>query len=178
MRKWIAFGLLACALVSVGATSCEGNPSLNAQRDESVTARTQAFDRAERLYPLPLTQNFPLRQALVEFTEREDLINHPWYTYVLGDNGNIVGYYVTKTPPLNSCNFLSSTEDQGVSGAVLTAPSLDGIYYGGGGSSSNCDEWFFFDLATNALIKIRGVHFYTADQPLRLEADPILVQTQ
>jgi len=59
--------------------------------------------------------------------------------------------------------------------AVITAPSLDGIYYGGGGAAAGCDEWFFFDSATNALIKIRGVKFFTADQPLSLNAEPITV---
>ena len=90
----------------------------------------------------------------------------------------MVGYYVAKTVPINACNFLSSTEvvDSTSNGkVVLTAPSLDGIYYGGAGASSGCDAWFFFDSATDALIQIRGVNFFTADQPLRLEAKPITV---
>ena len=48
----------------------------------------------------------------------------------------------------------------------------DGVYYG----SSTCDAWFFFDAATNAEIQIRGVNFYTSDQPLRLNAQAIKVK--
>ena len=144
------------------------------QREDAIEERAKIFERAERAAPIPQTENFPLRRALVEFTEREDLLNHPWYVYILGDNGNTIGYYVARQVPVNSCTFLSSTEDVH-DGQTLTAPSLDGIFYGGGGASAGCDEWFFFDAATNALIKIRGVKFYTADQPLALSAEPILV---
>lgn len=144
-------------------------------RREATEFRENLFAQAQSLYPEPRAQNFPLRQALIKFTEREDLINHPWYVYILGYNGNVIGYYVAQTVPVNSCTFLSSTEiiDDG---AVVTAPSLDGIFYGGAGSAAGCDEWFFFDAETDAMIKIRGVFFYVADQPLRLEAEPILVK--
>lgn len=114
-------------------------------------------------------------------TARDDLLNHPWYIYILGLNGNVIGYYVSKTDPVNACDFLSSTEDLHHDGdkggfAITTAPSFDGIYYGGAGSASACDAWVFLDAATNALVKIRGLPFYVADQPLRLDAKPIRVQ--
>ena len=173
----IALALLGLAL---GSFACGPKPTPTQQREASVKARTEVFANAEAIAPLPQPQNFPLRQALVEFTLREDLINHPWYTYILGQNGNVVGYYVTKTVPISTCNFLSSTEvvDSTNNGkVVLTAPSLDGIYYGGAGASANCG-FFFFDYATNAMISLSpGVLFFSSDQPLRLEAAPILVET-
>lgn len=176
---------LAIALISVlvlmGADDdCSGaNTTPEAQRESSVETRSQVFAKAESRFPVPVLTNFPTRQALVEFTKRQDLLNHPWYVYILGDNGNVLGYYVAQTRPANSCNFLSSTEDvrdDNDGNLILTAPSLDGVYYGGAGGAASCDAWFFFDEATNALIEIRGVKFFTADQPLALEAEPIKVQ--
>lgn len=174
----IVVALWCAAFLVTGCTDGGTNKELQKQRKDSVKSRSQTFARAEAVAPAPKTNNFPLRKALVEFTERQDLVDHPWYVYIIAQTGNAIGYYVAKTVPVNACNFLSSTEvvDSGDTGkVVLTAPSLDGIYYGGAGASSGCDAWFFFDSATNALIQIRGVQFFTADQPLRLDADPIRV---
>ena len=169
--------LVAFAVMLLVLSACApGGATGRENRRFAVTFREEVFSQARTLHPEPRPQNFPLRQALVKFTEREDLINHPWYVYILGMNGNVIGYYVAQTVPVNSCTFLSSTEELSNEGAILTAPSLDGIFYGGAGSASGCDEWFFFDAETDALIKIRGVFFYVADQPLLLEAEPILVQ--
>lgn len=170
--RWLIFAILLLS-VPLFVSCTEGNPQA-----EQVNNRYSALDKASKLYPDPELENFPLRKALVEFTRRQDEIK-PWYVYLLGQNGNVIGYYIAQTVPINSCNFLSSTEKiwAGSNGAsqILTAPSLDGMYYGGGGASSGCDSWFFFDEATNALIQIRGMNFYAADEPLLLEADPILV---
>lgn len=167
----VAFLLSACG----GSTNSE----LQSQRKDSVRTRAAAFARAERAVPIPKTNNFPLRKALAKMTARQDLVNHPWYVYILGMNGNIIGYYVAQTVPVNACNFLSSTEvvDSTSNGKViLTAPSLDGIFYGGGGTSSGCDAWFFFDAATDALIQIRGMNYYAVDQPLNVDAKAIKVE--
>ena len=173
--------LLVAALLLTVAVACggeNGGASSSQQRKRSIQTRTDIFAAAEAKYPIPHPKNFPLREALVAFTEREDLLDHPWYVYIIADTGNILGYYVAKQVPVNSCTFLSSTEnvrDDDGGNLILTAPSLDGIYYGGGGASAGCDEWFFFDGATDALIKIRGVKFFVADQPLKLQAEPIEV---
>lgn len=171
MKKFGLAILCIAILFSLGCSIGQEN------RKRATRFREEVFSQARALYPEPRQQNFPLRKALVKFTEREDLINHPWYVYILGMNGNIIGYYVAQTVPINSSTFLSSTEIlEGT--AVVTAPSLDGIFYGGGGSTAGNDEWFFFDAETDAMIKIRGVPFFVSDQPLRLEAEPIRVQPQ
>lgn len=175
-------GIIAIALLAVLLIACDdkGNETLQEQRTSAVASRASAFNRAEQRYPVPVTNNFPIREALIEFTKRQDETSHPWYTYILGDNGNMIGYYVTKTGPINSCNFLSSTEEVKTYwekfGIVLTAPSYDGIYYGGGGSQGSCDKWFFFDYATNAKIEIRGLNFFTTDAPLAVDAQPIRIR--
>lgn len=175
MRKFLAIvGICVLASLALACTEEAGGKN----RTEAVKQRNQVFDRAELAVPVPQTINFPVRRALAKFTERQDQLDHPWYVYILNELGTAVGYYVGQTYPVNACNFLSSTEDvrddeQG--NLVLTAPSLDGIFYGGAGASSGCDAWFFFDATTDAMIVIRGVNFFVADQPLRLEADPIIV---
>lgn len=181
MRRLIVLALAAAIVLSLVACGSGGDKRLNEQRKESVSLRAATFARAEAAIPLPTTTNFPLRRVVAEMTKRDDLLNHPWYVYILGLNGNVIGYYVAKTDPVNACNFLSSTEDLHHDGdkggfAITTAPSLDGIYYGGAGSASACDAWVFLDAATNALVKIRGLPFYVADQPLRIAAKPITVK--
>jgi hypothetical protein len=176
----LTFVLLPLTLLILATACAEENDKVAAQRDRSIKTRADTFERAERAVPVPKTENFPLRALLAEMTIREDKVNYPWYIYILGDNGNTIGYYVGKTVPVNKCNFLSSTESVRSSdygNLVLTAPSLDGIYYGGSGASGACDAWVFQDVATSALITIRGVKFYTSDRPLRLEADAITVKS-
>jgi hypothetical protein len=180
MRKvtipvWV-IALVAVALISAacGAIATGGLNKADNRKDD-VEHRNDAYNAAKAKYPDPHPVNFPMRKQLVEFTNREDQLNHPWYVYILGDNGNTIGYYVAKFAPENSCNFLSSTEDiwTGDSGSSqkMQAPSYDGVYYG----ESSCDEWFIFDYSTNALVKFRGLKFYTADQPLKIEAEAIKV---
>lgn len=177
--KWSTIGALAVLSVAITAAAFgvirDTSPSDN--RKHAVEARNEAFNQGKALYPDPKPVNFPMRKQLVEFAQREDLLNHPWYVYILGLNGNVIGYYVAKFAPENSCNFLSSTEDVWSSdhgNLKMQSPSYDGVYYGG----SACDEWFFFDYGTNALIKIRGMAFYTADQPLKIEAKAITVKRE
>lgn len=172
--------LVVVSLFLFTACAAASTPSPADQRKTAVHARAEVFDRAQKAIPAPRTQNFPLRRTLAEMTARQDLLHHPWYVYILGENGNAIGYYVAKTVPINACDYLDSTEDiwtdsSGDSSQRMTAPSRDGIYYGGGGASSTCDAWVFLDVATNALIQIRGVNFFSSDQPLRLDAKPIKV---
>ncbi len=181
MLKKIALVILAITLLvtTVLVSGCSEGTSSEKQRENSIVTRAQMFEKAEALYPVPQTNNFPAREMLVKYTERQDLVNHPYYVYVLADTGNIIGYYVAQSYPVSINAFLSSTEDVYLPGngtsLTLTAPSLDGIYYGGSGASSG-DGWFFFDAETDALIVLYGVKLFVADQPLRIEAKPITVE--
>lgn len=180
MHRLIRFAIFAALLlvVGMGASECDDTGADDVQREKSIKARTDTFARAEAKVPLPRTNNFPLRSLLAEMTRREDLPNHPWYTYLLGEQGNVVGYYVSKTVPVNKCNFLSSTEKVKNAGyddnaaVLLQAPSLDGIYYG----KADCNVWVMQDYSTGALISFGGVPFTTADKPLNLDAEPIKVE--
>lgn len=145
------------------------------QREESIRTRAEMFERAEVAVPIPRTVNFPLRRVLAEYTRRQDLLNHPWYTYIISETGAITHYFVSTTVPVNSCAFLSSTEDETANG-IMTAPSLDGLYYGGAGAATVCNGWIFIDAATNTMGLAFGAEILTFDAPLILETEPLLIQ--
>jgi hypothetical protein len=166
--------LMALAFLCVG---CEGDQAAQL-RDSSVETRTETLARAEALFPTPINQNFPLRQLLVEYTERCDQVNHPWYTYIMSDTGAITHYFVSTTIPVSTNAFLGSTEDiynSGDGNLIMTAPSLDGIYYGGGGSITGTNGWIFIDAATGAMGIAYGQKILTFDSPLLLETEPQLI---
>lgn len=181
-RRLIVVALLGItAFAMFSAEDCGSNKNLDSQAKTAVKERTNSFDRAQKLYPVPELENFPLRKALVDFSVREDAINHPWYTYLLGMNGNIFGYYVTKTPPISACNFLSSTQSYigDKDGNVpASAPSIDGQFYGGSGAVGGCG-WFFFDYSTDAMFLISpSQQFHSVDQPLKLDVQPPKINVQ
>lgn len=171
--------VLALALLGAPNSGCATeNQQLNEQRQESVAARTNSMARAEAKYPVPYNTNFPIRGVLQEYTERQDLVNHPWYTYVFSDTGAITHYFVSTTLPVSTNAFLGATSTivytEGGS-LSMEAPSLDGIYYGGSGSSSNQNGWIFIDANTGALGVIYGCKIMTFDAPLLLETEPQLI---
>lgn len=175
--RW--FVIVFAALILLGGLSaCTGTYSDTGEqsRETSVNARWNNFQRAEARWPAPTNlTNYPLREALVKFTQHQNLINHPWYTYLISMNGGVIGYFVTETYPISTCNFLSSSEDVRTKGetgiTITTAPSYDGIFYGGGGSSAACQDMFFFDSATDVMYTFGGpaIHF-TSDQPISIYA--------
>jgi hypothetical protein len=145
-------------------------------REHSVADRWSNMKRATSLFPNPTDlTNFPMRGALLKFTERQDLVNHPWYTYILPIGSEQAFYFTTEQYPESVCNFLGSTEDirSGDSGkVVVTAPSYDGVFY------SNCpdDQYFVFDQQTDAMIVFGGPVFHiTSDQPLSIYANAVPV---
>lgn len=72
----------AVGAVAIQASSYDTSPSDN--RKQAVENRNNAFNRAKSLYPDPHNVNFPNRKYLIEWNNREDLIHHPWYVYILG----------------------------------------------------------------------------------------------
>ena len=170
MLKKLMLGILVVSLLVIsGCTTAEQ------QRGKAINTRADAFAKAERQTPQPIPSNFLARKMLAKYVVRQDVPDHPFYVYVLADTGNILGYYVAQAAPVNVNAFLSSTEDAR-NGYVLTAPSLDGIFYGGSGSSQGGDGWFFFDAATDALVILYGVKMFVSDQPLNLDVKPIKIR--
>ena len=168
------FAAIALFMVTT-AESCDGSTSNSKQAEQAVKTRSATFDRAEKQAPVPNITTFPRRKTLVNSTLRESQEHHPWYVYVLGLNGNVVNYFVAKSIPVNDCDYLSSTEapsDHWDGTVVLRAPSLSGIFQ----SSSGCNTLIFFDLTTDAEIRLSGLNTFVTDRPLRVEAEAIRVR--
>ncbi len=167
--------IVLTAMVTATTVVASSGRSPSDNRKDAVESRNTAFNTAKGLYPDPHPVNFPMRKQLLEMTNREDKINHPYYIYVLSFTGQYIGYYVGKFAPENSCNFLSSTEDiySNDKGVVkMQSPSYDGVYYG----ASSCNEQFFFDVTTNALIKVGNLSYVVSDQPLKVNAPRIVAR--
>lgn len=195
MRRKLAtifLGLFCIAIFGIVACAEEVNDSQKSEqnRQQSVDQRANNFARAVAKYPQPDQVNFPMREALVKYTQRQDLLNHPWYIYVANEcfqcSGGIAYiYFIGQTYPQSTCNFLGSTEEikrfekgsDGVTAVKLIAPSLDGIFYGGGGSAGGGCDYFFFDMATDAMQVVHhGWNWFVSDRILLLDAK--LMRTQ
>lgn len=193
MRRFLIIKLLSLTFVGLAAffaVACEnidnGESDAGIQnRQTSVQQRQENFARAVAKYPQPQQENFPLREALVKFTERQDLLNHPWYIYVANEcfqcpNGLAYQYYIGQTYPISTCNFLGSTEEvqsieipddnQYPFAFKFQAPSLDGIFYGSGQTSGGCD-YFFFDVQDDGMVVLHhDWTWFIKDRPLLLDA--------
>ena len=172
----IIVALLAVLALGFLFAACEDDTG-DQLREASTDTRHEGQAAAIDLHGEPQKVNFPAYEAVVEFSNRTDLANHPWYIYILGETGNVVGHFVATTKPINSCTFLSSSQDVDSSQngkVILQAPSLDGTFAGGSGGSAACDAEFFFDATTGALIEI-NTQYFVADQPLLLDAEAIQV---
>lgn len=138
--------------------------------------RTQEdiMKRAIQSVPVPQTRNFLTRESVAKWLERQDVPDRPHYVYVFSDMGQVIGYYVAQSRPVCTNTFMTPPKRTvgGNSRAVIDAPALDGVYYGSG----PCDQWFFFDAATDAMIELSGFKIFTSDQPLALNAEPIRVK--
>lgn len=187
MRYLIMAGITALALAAIGCTEVEkkSNPSAESNQ-RSVEQRATNFQRAETRFPQPTQENFPMREALVKYTERQDQLNHPWYVYVMLSeftNPPLFVYFVGQTYPQSTCNFLGSTEevrvwkgDGYVSVEKFQAPSLDGIYYGSGATTGGCD-YFFFEQGSDAMQVIQhDWKWFVSDKLLLLNAQKVQVQ--
>lgn len=176
-----ALAALAVLVAGCGGTSSNGGPSAAQQAAQAIKQRTSSYAKAVAQVPTPNITNFPRRQTLADAVKRQSLPNHPWYVYVLGQNGNIVNYFVSKSVPVNDCDYLSNdTEivnsgDNGNGGSAgvvtLPAPDLEGIYQSGSG----CNTLTFFDLGTNAEVQVTAIGSYITDRPLKVNAQAIKI---
>ncbi len=173
MHRFRAVIIILLAVLAMGFLIACDEDTGEETRQQSTDTRHEGQAAAVVLHGEVIKVNYPAYGALVEYANRTDLANHPWYIYLLGDNGNVVGHFVATTKPINSCTYLSSAEDIDSSSqgrVIITAPSLDGTY----GGDSACTAEFFFDATTGAMIEINQKRF-VSDQPLLLDAEPIKV---
>lgn len=180
MRK-LNIGLMAAVLgLSVMLTGCDIQASPPTARAQNVEAQASTMERATAAVPVPRINNFLSREAVAKQVKRLDEKGKLFYVYVLADNGQQLGYYVSNTRPVPTCSLLTPPDDiwsksdgnGGRTSQRISAPGLGGTYAGEG-----CRSVFFFDAATDAYIEINGLNYFVSDQPLGIKADPIKVQS-
>lgn len=164
--------LLISLCAAVALTGCKVEAG---SRTQNMQAQQALMSRATAAVPVPQINNFLAREAVAKQVKRLDEKGKLFYVYILGQNGQQVGYYVSNTRPVSTCTLLTPSQELVYSGnstyQAMGAPSLGGVYGFGGG----CNSHFFFDAATDAYLEISGLPFFVADQPLAVDADPIKV---
>lgn len=163
------------ALSMLALAGCKEGQS--SSRDEGSKTQESLMQRAQSKTPVPEVSNFLTRDAVAKWMRRMDSPDKTFYVYLMGNNGQQLGYYVAQTRPISNCTLMTPPDklhywsgSAGRASAVTQAPSLDGVYSTGG-----CDSYFFFDAETDAFIEINGLNFYVSDQPLAIEAEAIKV---
>lgn len=158
------------ALVTMGATECDGSSS----RNDQTSKREDNQQRAIRAVPIPKVSNYLARAAVAKQTARMDETGKLFYVYLMAQNGNQIGYYVSNTRPVSVCAMLTPVDDisrDSQSGTAVTkAPGLGGTYGGG-----NCDSSFMFDAETDAYLEFPTALALISDQPLSIRSEPIRV---
>lgn len=165
MRKLILIPALLSALLA----GCF-EPSV---RSNSVDAQQRVTERALKAVPVPVVTNFLAREAVAKQVRRLDEAGKLFYVYIIGDNGQQIGYYVSNTRPVATCTLLTPPEEvlSNGYGSVVKAPGLGGTY----SPAPSCAGVFFFDAATDAYIEIAGLNYFVSDQPLSVRSEPIRV---
>ncbi len=166
--KYITSVLLGFCLIVI--SGCVEPSARTAQ----TRVQSSIQDQANAMFPTPIVNNFLMREAVVKQTKRMDEKGKLFYLYLLGDNGQQIGYYVSNTRPIPTCSYLTPPQNvsSGDGKVVLTAPGLGGTYPG------TCDSIFFFDSATDAYVEVSGFKYFISDQPLQVNAEPIEVKAQ
>lgn len=141
-------------------------------RDVAEKANRAVVDKALNQHPVPTISHFLTREAVVKQVQRFDEPGKLFYVYLLGQNGQQIGYYVSNTRPISTCTLLTPP-DRKDGTVVLSNPGLGGTWSGG-----PCNSVFFFDAATDAYIETGGLPFFVSDQPLSVQSEPITVKAQ
>ena len=161
---------VVCTLV-ITASSCEQPNDLDTARQVQQEVMGVAVDAVPPYQPT----TFPARSDINRYL-RETEQPGEWYTYALNWAGEPIFYVVSDGKPRNICVSITAP-DRKVTGSngnvVMSAPALDGVYYGG----ANCNSWYLWDASTGNYIDVTGQGFtlVSTKAPLQLETDPVLL---
>ncbi|MDN5819692.1 MAG: hypothetical protein L0H36_01065 [bacterium] len=99
------------------------------------------------------------------------------YVYLMNNQGEPFGYFVTDGPPVSYCAMLNTPYDikkYNGTQVVVPLPGTDGVYYTGEGS---CNTYYGRDATTGSYIEFtvgNGINYLLYDQPMDFHgaADP------
>jgi len=139
--------------------------------DISVSRQVQqdVMVKANAAVPAYQPNVFPARQSINRYL-RETEKDGEWYTYALNMLGEPLFYIISDYKPINICISLTAPDRlANHSSVAISAPALDGVYYGGAG----CNAYYMFDANTGGMIELAGDTFTLVSSrvPLFLETD-------
>lgn len=155
-----------------------GDPSSTEKKTTTTEANLTEENQSRLLKatPAPQLDDSQERKNFIERLKRLNDSSKVGYVYLVGNQGQIIGYYTIKGK-VSSLNSLLTTPEQIVddpngsydSGSVVVpSPDLDGSY------GANPEGVFFFTTA-GAMIEWTGDYMYS-DQPMSFTSKPILVE--
>ena len=144
--------------------ACEQKRDLQVARD----TQNEVMKRAVAAVPPYIPNAYPARED-INWYLRETEQRETWYVYALSMDGRALFYVVSDMKPRNICISISSPDRVMRGPVVMSAPALDGVYYGGAG----CDAYYLRDVSTGNFIELAGQTFslVASKVPLRIETD-------
>ena len=167
MFKKFLFATILSLLVlmtTIGAVGCVDNNDLK----ESKKAQKTVTERAYNAVPPYIPNEYSAREDINWYLQETEG-RYTWYTYALSMTGQPLFYILSDMKPRNICVHLTSPERIVNRNVVLSAPALDGVYYG----KSGCDAYYTRDATTGAFIELAGRTFtlISSKTPLFIETD-------
>lgn len=146
-------------------------PFEDSDLQKSGAAQKAVMANAQNSVPAHRPTAFPARED-INWYLRETERRGTWFIYALAMTGQPVFYIVSDMKPRNICISISSPDrihGDSWGNVRMSAPALDGVYYGGAG----CDSYYMRDAATGGYIELSGRTFtlVTSRAPLFLETD-------
>ena len=160
--KKVLLGMLAIMLVAVGFGCSSSDLQKSRQIQQSVLSN--AFDSVPPYQP----NDFAARKAINWYLEETESFE-TWYVYAVNRDGTPMFYVVSDFKPQNICVSITSPDRAIGQGGSMSAPALDGVYYGGAG----CYAYYMRDANTGGFIELAGQTYtlISSKTPLFLETD-------
>ena len=167
--------LLATIGIVASLAFLTGCPDQGTQ-GKGVAIQETTMVRAMQAVPVPTVQQFTTRKSIARWIEYANAPDQTRYVYVMLTGVGYLGYYVADSAPVNICTSMTPPQriiDRHHGDVVVTAPALDGVYYGAG----QCNMWYLFDKTTGAQIEVggSGLSFFTSTVPLNIKAPKLEV---
>ena len=134
----------------------------------SRIAQGTVMKRGIESVPPYVPSSYPARED-INWYLRQTEERATWYVYALSMDGRPMFYVVSDMKPRNICISITAPDRKVTGPVVMSAPALDGVYYGGAG----CDAYYLRDVTTGNFIELAGQTFslIASKVPLQIETD-------